>query len=53
VDVLRDRTTGEIFIVDANKTDMGPPIGLNLADKIVATRRLAKAFRAFVRGETV
>jgi hypothetical protein len=30
---------------------MGPPIGLNLPDKIVATRMLAKAFRAFVRGE--
>lgn len=53
VDVLRDRTTGELYIVDANKTDMGPPIGLNLPDKIVATRRLAKAFRAFVRGEQV
>jgi len=51
VDVLRDRTSGELYIVDANKTDMGPPIGLNLPDKIVATRELAKAFRAFVRGE--
>ena len=50
VDVLRDRTSGELYIVDANKTDMGPPIGLNLPDKIVATRALAKAFRAFVRG---
>ena len=50
VDVLRDRTDGKLYIVDANKTDMGPPIGLNLPDKIVATRKLSKAFRDFVRG---
>jgi hypothetical protein len=50
VDVLRDKD-GSLHIVDANKTDMGPPIGLNLPDKIVATQMLAKAFRAFVRGE--
>jgi hypothetical protein len=48
VDVLRDRTDGRLYIVDANKTDMGPPIGLNLPDKLVATRLLAKAFRDFV-----
>jgi hypothetical protein len=50
--VLRDRADGNLYIVDANKTDMGPPIGLNLADKLVATRQLANAFRAFVRGES-
>ncbi len=50
VDVLRDRADGRLYIVDANKTDMGPPIGLNLPDKIVATHMLAKAFRAFARG---
>jgi hypothetical protein len=52
VDVLRDRNDGCLYIVDANKTDMGPPIGLNLPDKLIATRMLAKAFRGFVRGET-
>lgn len=51
VDVLRDRTDGRLYIVDANKTDMGPPISLNLPDKIKATRMLAAAFRALVRGE--
>lgn len=50
VDVLRDRNTGKLTIVDCNKTDMGPPITLNLPDKIKATRMLAAAFRAFVRG---
>jgi hypothetical protein len=44
VDVLRDRTSGKIFIVDANKTDMGPPVALNLGDKLKATRRMARAF---------
>ncbi|MEZ6022236.1 MAG: hypothetical protein R3C16_02210 [Hyphomonadaceae bacterium] len=48
VDVLRDRADGRLTIVDANKTDMGPPISLNLPDKIVATRMLAKAFREYV-----
>jgi hypothetical protein len=46
VDVLRDRTSGQIFIVDANKTDMGPPVALNLGDKLKSTRRMAKAFVA-------
>lgn len=44
VDVLRDRHTGQIFIVDANKTDMGPPVALGLGDKLKATRRMAMAF---------
>ena len=44
VDVLRDRSTGRIYIVDANKTDMGPPVALKLASKLRATRRMAQAF---------
>ncbi|MEM9670417.1 MAG: hypothetical protein AAF950_15965 [Pseudomonadota bacterium] len=48
VDVLRDRRTGKIHIVDANKTDMGPPTALPFGGKLRATRRMAKAFaRAF------
>lgn len=50
VDVLRDKADGKLYIVDANKTDMGPPIALNLPDKLKATRALAAAFRAFARG---
>jgi len=49
VDVLRDRTDGKLYIVDANKTDMGPPIGLNLPDKLKATRIMRDAFAKFVR----
>lgn len=48
IDVLRDRNDGKLYIVDANKTDMGPPIALNLADKITATRKLARAFSDFI-----
>lgn len=44
VDILRDRASGKIFIVDANKTDMGPPIALKLGDKLKSTRRMARAF---------
>jgi hypothetical protein len=48
IDVLRDRNDGRLYIVDANKTDMGPPIALPLADKMAATRKLAAAFRDLV-----
>ncbi|KCZ88913.1 hypothetical protein [Hyphomonas johnsonii] len=44
VDVLRDRVSGQIYIVDANKTDMGPPVALRLGAKLRATRRMAQAF---------
>jgi hypothetical protein len=50
VDVLRDRNDGRLYIVDANKTDMGPPIALNLPDKLTATRLLAEAFRELAIG---
>ncbi len=43
VDVLRDNASGKIYIVDANKTDMGPPVALKLGDKLKSTRRMAKA----------
>ena len=44
LDVLRDRADGRIYIVDANKTDMGPPSALPGADKLKAMRGLADAF---------
>lgn len=46
VDVLRDRMSGRIYVVDANKTDMGPPVALRLGDKLKSTRRMARAFAA-------
>jgi hypothetical protein len=50
LDVLRDAKEGRLYIVDANKTDMGPPTALPLAEKLDATRIMARAFRAFVTG---
>ena len=44
VDVLRDKSSRRIYIVDANKTDMGPPVALKLGGKLRATRRMAHAF---------
>lgn len=44
IDVLRDRHTGKIHIVDANKTDMGPPVELPLGGKLRATRCMARGF---------
>ena len=48
LDVLRDRDDGRIYIVDANKTDMGPPSALSGHEKFRAMRGLADAFAAMV-----
>ncbi|MDX2275987.1 MAG: MBL fold metallo-hydrolase [Hyphomonadaceae bacterium] len=48
LDILRDRNDGRIYIVDANKTDMGPPIALPHADKLVATPLAARAFQQYL-----
>lgn len=47
LDVLRDRDSGALYVVDVNKTDMGPPIALPLNRKMEAARTLARALRAF------
>ncbi len=46
LDILRDAADGRLYIVDANRTDMGPPIALPLELKLEATRTLARALRA-------
>lgn len=48
LDVLRHREDGRIYIVDTNKTDMGPPSALAGADKLKAMRGLADAFGSLV-----
>jgi len=48
LDVLRDRSDGRIYIVDANKTDMGPPSAMRGPVKLKAMRCLAEAFAAMV-----
>ena len=37
MDILRNKEDGKIYIVDVNKTDMGPPIALSMKDKSKAT----------------
>ncbi len=41
MDVLRDKHNGKIYVVDVNKTDMGPPTSLPFKDKNKATKILA------------
>ncbi len=48
LDVLRDREDGRIYIVDANKTDMGPPSALSGEEKLKAMRGIADAFADLV-----
>ncbi|MBI1391846.1 MAG: hypothetical protein GC152_03790 [Alphaproteobacteria bacterium] len=47
LDVLRNREDGLLYIVDANKTDMGPPAALPGREKFRAMRGLSDAFAAF------
>jgi hypothetical protein len=43
LDILRDRYDGRIYIVDVNKTDVGPIIALRLWDKLISVSLLARA----------
>lgn len=49
LDILRDRPSGRIYIVDVNKTDVGPVIALSWKDKLVSTAMLARALEKLVR----
>ena len=49
LDILRDRNDGRIYIVDVNKTDLGPVIALSWADKIRSMHRLAGALSRLVK----
>jgi hypothetical protein len=48
LDILRDRCNGRIYIVDVNKTDLGPLIALSWKDKIRSMNRLSSALRRLV-----
>ena len=51
LDILRDQPTGRIYIVDVNKTDVGPVIALSLMDKLKSTDALAKALIAMLKAD--
>ena len=50
LDILRDRVTGRIYVVDVNKTDVGPIIALSWRDKLRSTALLAEALQRLVAG---
>jgi hypothetical protein len=50
LDILRDRRTGRIYVVDVNKTDM-PPLALPFHQKIAAVSRLGRALRRMIEEE--
>ncbi|EGF93789.1 hypothetical protein ABI_00210 [Asticcacaulis biprosthecium C19] len=43
LDILRDRSDGRIYIVDVNKTDIGPVIALSWRDKVASMNLLSTA----------
>jgi hypothetical protein len=47
-DVLRDRPSGKIYVVDVNKTDTGPAVDLSLKDRGKLKRAIASAFREMI-----
>ncbi|MGZ9099560.1 MAG: hypothetical protein ACXW3O_07650 [Brevundimonas sp.] len=53
LDILRDRHDGRIYVVDVNKTDLGPVISLSWRDKIASMNRLAAAMNVMVTSGTV
>jgi hypothetical protein len=48
LDILRDRSDGRIYIVDVNKTDLGPVIALSWRDKISSMALLGAALKRLI-----
>lgn len=48
LDILRDRADGRLYIVDVNKTDLGPVVALSWRDKLRSMRRLSRALSSLV-----
>jgi hypothetical protein len=49
LDILRDRSSGRIYIVDVNKTDTGPAVDLSGEDRKKLKRAIACGFAELVR----
>jgi hypothetical protein len=49
IDVLRDRDSGRLYVVDVNDTCFGPPKRLSRRESREAIRRIATAFAALLR----
>ena len=48
VDVLRDRASGRIYVVDVNKTDTGPAVDLSFGDREKLKRAISTGFRELI-----
>jgi hypothetical protein len=48
LDILRDRRSGRLYVVDVNKTDM-PPLALPFLDKMRASSKLGAALERLIR----
>jgi hypothetical protein len=53
LDILRDRASGRIYIVDVNKTDTGPAVDLSRCDREKLKALIAPAFLDLVRSRSV
>ena len=49
LDVVRDSGSKQIFVLDVNKTPLGPPNGLSKTDTEIALRAYKKSFLNFIR----
>jgi hypothetical protein len=49
LDILREKSSGRLFVVDVNKTDTGPAVILSWKDRIRVTSLLADALTKLVR----
>ena len=48
LDILRDTVDGRIYIVDVNKTDIGPLIALSWSDKMKSLKILGAGLRSWL-----
>ena len=49
LDVVRDSGSKQIFVLDVNKTPLGPPNGLSKTDTEIALRAYKRSFLNFIR----
>ncbi len=52
IDVLRDRASGRLYIVDVNKTDTGPAVDLNMRDREKLKSAIAAGLSELVEART-
>lgn len=52
IDVLRDRNSGRIFVVDVNKTDTGPAVDLNFSDREKLKAAICAGLQELLAGAT-